>query len=293
MKTSPEKLIFERSLHIDAPPGRIFAAFTGSDKLKEWFTESAHVNPTLHGDYSFWGRNTLWSTGVEQEGMYVTIYEPERKFGFQWEIKGQGTEVIITLNTAGGGTMITLRHEMLTSKPNTLFRHMFTDFWRIALLNLFWYIETGEPMYRLDYTDTRGDVIIDFPLAAPASQIFQAITLPAKMDAWLSHQARVELRIGGCYSFGWTEEVDGQLQPAGPGELLELEQDKRLAYTWSWPGEKSTKVSWDLQPKDKITTIRLCHLGFTARRDSTDYLQGWTAYLCQLRLYLQRGMQWK
>ena len=34
-------------------------------------------------------------------------------------------------------------------------------------------------------------------------------------------------------------------------------------------------------------------VGFDARRDSTDYKQGWAAFLCLLKLYLERGVRWE
>jgi len=149
-------------------------------------------------------------------------------------------------------------------------------------------------MFRLDYGDSQGDVTLDFSLSAPVSQVYQALTLPAKMDAWLSRQAKVELRVGGCYSFGWTEEANGQALPAGPTVLTALEQDKKLGYGWQWPGEDAgSQVVWELEAMTGGSRILLTHSGFRPKRDSIDYKQGWAAFLCLLKLYLERGMRWE
>jgi uncharacterized protein YndB with AHSA1/START domain len=149
-------------------------------------------------------------------------------------------------------------------------------------------------MYRVDYSESKGDVNLRLDLTAPPAQSFQALTLPAKMDAWLSREARVELRIGGRYDFGWTENQNGQSVPAGPTVLTELVPDQKIAYGWRWPDEqKETSVSWELKQIKGGTRVTLRHKGFDPKRDSTDYKQGWAAFLCMLKLYLERGVKWE
>ncbi len=52
-------------------------------------------------------------------------------------------------------------------------------------------------------------------------------------------------------------------------------------------------MTWDLSPVGKGSRIELHHTGFATRRDSLDYHQGWSAFLCKLKLYLERGVQWE
>jgi uncharacterized protein YndB with AHSA1/START domain len=294
MKVYSDNLLYEKTFTVEVPPQKAFAALSESEELIFWFAEFSTATPRPGGSYNFWGRHTLWGEKAVPTNQHFTRFEPPFHMSYHWELKGMPTQVHFDIAKVDEGCRVTVRHETLEGAPDDYFRHMVGDFWRISMLNLLWYLETGGIMTRLDYTDTRGDVIIDFPLKAPASQIFQALTLPAKMDAWLSQCAKVELRVGGSYSFGWTEEVDGTLMPAGPTILTELELDKKLSYGWHWPGqEPDTRVIWDLQSVERRTMIRLSHLGFSPSRDCTDYKQGWLSFLCQLKLYLERGTRWK
>jgi uncharacterized protein YndB with AHSA1/START domain len=288
------KLLYEHRFRLEAPPERIFAALTEAEEQVRWFTENSQALPRLHGSNGFWGRHTLWSKTVKAANQYFTEFEPPLKLSYFWELKDRPTQVHVQLAPSQTGTELRFRHEEIEAGADDLFREMVADFWRIALINLLWYLETGEPMVWLDYFEATGEIDVELDLTAPPPQIFQALTLPAKMDAWLSHQAKVELRVGGQYSFGWTQKIGDRLVPAGPTTITTLEQDEVLAYGWEWPGETHrTEVTWTLHPLNNGTRIRLEHRGFDAKRDSIDYKQGWTAFLCLLKLYLERGVQWE
>jgi uncharacterized protein YndB with AHSA1/START domain len=262
--------------------------------LKFWFAEQAALDPVPDGGYAFWGKHTLWGRAARVASQTLVAVEQPQRLSFRWPLRKQITEVTYSLFVSDGGTRLHLAHDLVEGDLEEISREMIADFWCIAMINLLWHIETGAPMRRFDYTKTSGNIAIDFEIGAPPSQIFQALTLPARMDAWLSHRAKVELRIGGCYSFGWTHEIDGKTVEVGPTNLLELEQDKRIAYGWHWPGETpDTLVGWDLISLGKGSRVELRHTGFAGRRDSTDYTQGWTAFFCKLKLYLERGVQWE
>ena len=286
--------LYENSFRLEATPERVFQALTSADELLAWFAEEMTVDLEPEGSYAFWGKHTLWGNSVKTATQTVLALKSPQQFKFRWPLRKQNTEVTYTLYISDGGTRLQVEHNLVGGKLDELPLEMIADFWCISMINLLWHVEVGAPMLRFDYTKTQGDVAIDFGIGAPPSQIFQALTLPARMDAWLSHQAKVELRVGGCYSFGWTQVVDGAVVEVGPTSLLELEQDKRVAYGWHWPGEKpDSKVTWDLIVVGKGSRVELRHSGFASRRPSLDYKQGWSAYLCKLKLYLERGVQWE
>lgn len=285
--------LFEKTLRLEFRPERVFAALSEAEQLIIWFAELADVTARLHGSYAFWGRYTLWSDKRVSGGQYITRFEAPGQLSFRWDLASLPTEVHLDLEGSERSCRLRLRHLLVGESVDPRTREMLADFWRIALLNLGWYLETGGPMLRLDYTKAKGDVELELALAAPPPQVFQTLTLPARMDAWLSRRAKVELRVGGVYDFGWTEAVDGVAMPAGPTVLKELEQDALLAYGWRWPGEPETRVRWALLPEGSGSRVKLSHTGFAAERDSTDYRQGWAAFLCLLKLYIERGQRWE
>lgn len=291
--TSQDPLLYEKALHLEFNPARVFAALSEPDELRTWFAEDVDVTPCLHGSFSFWGRHTLWCDYTVEDGQYITALQPDHLLAFRWEMEDMVTEVRLDLEGNERSSHLRLRHLLLDGEADPRVREMFADFWRLALLNLGWYLETGGPMMRLDYTEVSSDVELEIILAAPPPQVFQSLTLPARMDAWLSRRAKVELRVGGVVDFGWTEILDGESLPAGPTVITELEQDRLIAYDWAWPGEKQrTRVCWELSSDKPGSRVRLRHDGFPADRDSTDYKQGWAGFLCLLKIYLERGQRW-
>jgi uncharacterized protein YndB with AHSA1/START domain len=101
----------------------------------------------------------------------------------------------------------------------------------------------------------------------------------------------VDLRPGGRYSFGWTEQVAGERVPVGPTTLSEVLPGRKLAYGWYYPAEgPATHVTWELEQRGEGTAVRLVHTGFPPDREGSDYAQGWAAFLHLLRLYLERGI---
>lgn len=291
---SIDPLLYEKSLKLEFHPERVFAALAEAGELRTWFAEHVEIVPRQHGRFAFWGRYTLWSEETLSDGQYITAFQPGRLLAFRWEMEDIVTEVRIDLDGNDRHCYLRLRHLILDGDAEQQVRDMFADFWRIALLNLGWYLETGGPMTRLDYDDVAGNVELSLGLAAPPPQVYQSLTLPARMDAWLSRRAKVELRVGGVMDFGWTELADGEALPAGPTQITELEQDRLIAYDWRWPGESGlTQVRWELAPQKNGSLVTLKHTGFEEDRDSTDYKQGWTGFLCLLKIYLERGQQWE
>ncbi len=286
--------LYENSFRVEVSLEQVYRALTEPAQLEAWFAEQVEIELVPEGKYAFWGKHTLWGRAVRTATQTVVAASMPGRLTFRWIMRKQVTEVTYTLSVSDGATRLSVAHDLVEGDLAEISREMIADFWCISMINLLWHVELGKTMHRFDYTKTKGNIALEFNLGAPPSQIFQALTLPARMDAWLSHQAKVELRIGGCYSFGWKHEIDGKKVEVGPTALIELEQDKRISYGWHWPGETpDTLVTWELEPVGKGSRVKFMHTGFPARRDSTDYTQGWAAFLCKLKLYLERGVQWE
>jgi len=102
------------------------------------------------------------------------------------------------------------------------------------------------------------DIEITRDLSFPAEMVWQALTDPAQLGAWLMpNDFRAE--IGHRFMF--------QTKPA-PGfdgivqcEVLELSPPKRLVISWKG-GPLDTRVSFDLMQTGTGTRITLRHTGF-------------------------------
>jgi uncharacterized protein YndB with AHSA1/START domain len=96
----------ERTVEVDAPPGRVWAALTTAEGLGAWFGNAATI------DLRPGGSATLsWSTG-ETADLRVERVEEPTVFGFTWHIYGlpeddpRRTYVEFTLEPAGSGTRL-------------------------------------------------------------------------------------------------------------------------------------------------------------------------------------------
>jgi uncharacterized protein YndB with AHSA1/START domain len=115
-------------------------------------------------------------------------------------------------------------------------------------------------------TDT---IDVTYDLAAPPAKVWRALTEPALLARWLMPN---DLRAEVGHRFTFT----AQPMPGWDGvvhcEVLEVEPERRLAYSWrggsdgpgSPGGRLDTVVRWTLTPSASGgTALRLEHAGFT------------------------------
>ena len=101
-----------------------------------------------------------------------------------------------------------------------------------------------------------------YDLPYPPAKVWRALTDPKLLGQWLmSTDMRAE--VGNSFTFRSepTQWWDGIVHC----EVLELEREKRLSYTWRSGPESSpldTVVSWTLTPTANGTRLSLEHTGF-------------------------------
>ncbi len=97
--------------------------------------------------------------------------------------------------------------------------------------------------------------------AAP-DRVFQAISEPAWITQWLCDTAKLSLRKGGTYSFGWKN------GPTHTGKIVEFVPGQRLALAWRWPGVElhRTIFSLSVEAKGDAALLRVAHTGFPGWR---------------------------
>lgn len=117
-ETSDRQLTVERTF--DAPPERVFSAFTDPDEFAEWYgpgsmtVEVTEFNPQPDGTYSI----TMEGGGHSQtiEGRFVEVVENERLVRTAQMPPGGETVVTVTFEEVDGGTRVVLTHEEFESE---------------------------------------------------------------------------------------------------------------------------------------------------------------------------------
>ena len=115
----PEGDALEISLRIAAPPERVFALLTDPDEIALWFAQVAGIEPNVGGtvEFAFFNDNGTVSVFSGE----VTDFVANARFGFTWHNR-QWTfpplHVLITLEDAGGSTVLTLRQSGFTAAPS-------------------------------------------------------------------------------------------------------------------------------------------------------------------------------
>ncbi len=233
------------------------------------------------------GERRLWL------GPGVPALDPnggEEPLEFGWQVRGRDTRVRIELAPTAAGTGVTVRHDGLAERRTG--EASLRDFWHLALANLRGRVESGEVAGTTDLSPSRGDVRVEVEAAAPAGAVFRALVEPAELDRWIADRAEVERRVGGRYDLGWDE-------PGGPIRIVDLEPDRRLAYSWRYEDdsgrtlEDETVVEWTLEGSGGRTRIVLVHSGFAPDAHTDDYAAGWLAFLASLKFLVEGGPGWR
>lgn len=283
----------EASYAMPARRERVFAALTDAAQLREWFAEHARVEPREGGAYRFWGRHTAWIAREEQSDGRITAIDPGRGLTYVFTWRDTRCEVALRLEDDGPSAS-RLHVRMFAPEPRLGLAEecgwYLLDFWRYSSGNLRSYLATGAAALRPDFPGKAEGVNLSIFVAAPPERVFAALTDPAKMDRWLSAQARVEPRSGGAYSFGWTlKDSRGVETPCGPQRLIELVPNRLIVHDWSHRDEPQTVVRWELTPEGSGTRVRLTHNVSPSEPLRGGYVGGWTSYLVELAAFASGG----
>lgn len=119
-------------------------------------------------------------------------------------------------------------------------------------------------------------------IAALPETIFPFLNDGTKMAQWFGASADLEARPGGMFR------VQINNQAVARGEVVEVETNKRIAFTFGWEGQDShgvppgsSRVEISLEPDGEATIVRLRHTGLPAAT-AGDHRHGWELYLGRL-----------
>jgi uncharacterized protein YndB with AHSA1/START domain len=104
-----------------------------------------------------------------------------------------------------------------------------------------------------------------YDLPYPPAKVWRALTDPELLGQWLM-SSDMKAAVGNSFTFRMepSQWWDGVVHC----EVLELEREKRLSYTWRSGPESSpldTVVTWTLTPTGQGTRLSLEHTGFVPK----------------------------
>jgi uncharacterized protein YndB with AHSA1/START domain len=107
---------------------------------------------------------------------------------------------------------------------------------------------------------------------------------------WFDAEVRSDWKVGSSFALL----MDGK--PTDVGEILEADRPRRLAYTFKHllkeelRNEPESRVTFTLEPYDKVVKLTLVHEGFVEGSKYLDAIsKGWPAILSNLKSMLEAG----
>jgi uncharacterized protein YndB with AHSA1/START domain len=140
----PDRIV--RTVEINKPPERVWAAITTAEGLSAWFGETATIDLRPGGAASM-----TWSGGHRADMRVERIEEPS-VFGFTWHINGlpaddpRRTYVEFVLEPNGDGTKLTVTESGFSQLPDPDHQKAFegnTGGWKSELDELVAYLDAA------------------------------------------------------------------------------------------------------------------------------------------------------
>jgi uncharacterized protein YndB with AHSA1/START domain len=136
-----QTLKFKRTLSV--PPAAVYRALTNATALREWFCDTAFVEPRKGGRLY-----VGWHQGYYATGEFRKL-DPNRKLAFTWLGRGEPetTEVRVSITEKKSGTVVTVEHEGVgTGKKWADSAAEMARGWERGLENLQSVLETGHDL---------------------------------------------------------------------------------------------------------------------------------------------------
>lgn len=116
---------------------------------------------------------------------------------------------------------------------------------------------------------------------APVATAWEGLTAPSALERWLGRVVAGDVAAGASFV---VDHGEGYLcESTVTSRVLERE----LAYSWTFPEEPPTQVSWTLRADGEATVLLLAHRNLGELTDS--YRPGWMAHLTFLEAWCLGG----
>lgn len=278
--TSCPKCLQHQAL-INVPQQRVFDCLTDPRHLSKWLGDHVELDISA-ATLKVQGPHVSPDIRLER----ISQMDPPSRFGVTGYVKDSEMEALFLLAAQGSATMVTLENRILAGDDQVQV-YRCQDFALVAISNLRHYCEAGGPMVWPEYPSNGTSMRAEVAIHASEAEVFAALTQPEVMKQWVANAPEVDLRVGGRYSYGWTEEEDGERAAVGPIEIVELETNKRLVHSWRYTGEADTLTEWIIERRAGDSILTVVQSGFGDATHLADYTQGWAAYLCRIKDLLE------
>jgi uncharacterized protein YndB with AHSA1/START domain len=272
----------ERTLDLQAPPERVWAALTEPAEIGGWFGSSAEFKPEP-------GASGWFDFGANGKVAYrVEAVEPGRHLAWRWagELGAALDDESSTLvewwlePSAAVGTRLRMRESG------------FRDGRSLEHNTSGWLEELGDLLDHLAIEPWQHPIRRTLHLKADRQRVWRAITDPAELAEWWGPLAGVEIRPG---SEGWFDFPEHGRHPV---RVETVDEPRYLAYRWS-ADETDTPladvrqpllVEWVLQAReDGGTDLQMMESGFTGPQKHADNSEGWDVEVLPLLVKLVDG----
>jgi uncharacterized protein YndB with AHSA1/START domain len=117
---------------------------------------------------------------------------------------------------------------------------------------------------------------------APAQDVFDAWTSVEVLRRWWhaehdweTPQAELDLRVGGALRITMHDPLRGE-DHGGGGHFTEIDPPRRIAFTWAWDDDPSTRqlIEVDFTDQGDRTSVVLTNSGIPAQAKD-DHVVGW------------------
>ncbi|MEQ8674609.1 MAG: SRPBCC domain-containing protein [Aggregatilineales bacterium] len=278
-------------IKLDHPKEQVFKALTTTDALKAWFAEDADI-AIDDKRYAFWGKftpgNPDKSTGTKHEILEI---KPDELLKFRWQTTPEITTVVeFHLREDDGITTLLVLQTRSGTDMHHAAVYTMEDFWFLTLENLRRYLDGKPSDARVDFSaKLKGNITWDTLIDAPAERVFDVLIKPEHLNKWIAHNAEVDPRIGGEFSYGW-----GGVPPF---KIVELEPNRKLAYDWDEEDPNGdmqhTIVTWTLEESNGKTRLTIVQSGFAPDADNDGIHVGWRNFLNWIRSLSEYGDTWQ
>lgn len=130
-------------------------------------------------------------------------------------------------------------------------------------------------------------VVVEREIAAPAEKLWRALTQPHLIEEWLMKN---DFKPVPGHRFNLRRDPTPEISVVIDCEVLEVEPNRTLSYTWSAYGLESV-VTFTLTPTDNGTVLRVEQAGFPAdqRAAYKGAKASWPQFLAALDALMKRS----
>jgi len=130
---------------------------------------------------------------------------------------------------------------------------------------------------------------VQIGILKPASEIFEAIVDPEKMNKYFISGSTGKMESGKNLTWTW-EDFSAELEI----KVGKVEKDKTVSFEWNGSGVECVVVV-TLEPKgENQTLVKVTESDWTADYKGANrcmgQVEGWTNFLCCLKAYLEYGI---